>query len=399
MLTPAQADALIGQHLACLPIESLPLAQCAGAVLRENVYAERDSPPFDRVMMDGIALSTTGIREGLRRFRIQGTQPAGAPPLALDDRASCVEIMTGAVLPRGCDAIVPVEALEISEGHATLVGGARVDEHQFVHRRGSDSQRGALLLETGTTLSAPEIAVAASAGMARVRVSGQPAIAVISTGTELVEPGEPIAPHEIRRSNAYAIVAALRMRGFHRVIDDHVIDDLDSLRTSLRLHLDTRDVLILSGGVSMGRLDLVPQVLAELGVSTVFHRIAQKPGKPMWFGVNREGTMVFALPGNPVSTLVCLVRYVMPALYAAMGMKTMADERLAIAERIEVPASLTSFVPVRIEGDDWGRSWAEPRLTNGSGDFTSLAGTHGFVELPPGPGSHAKGFVTRLFRW
>lgn len=399
MLTPPQADALIAQHLACFPIESLPLAQCVGAVLRENVYAERDAPPFDRVAMDGIALSTTGFLDGVRRFRIQGSQPAGSPPLSLHDAASCIEIMTGAVLPQGCDAIVPVESLDVADGYATLGDAVPIEKHQFVHRRGSDSRQGALLLASGSYLAAPEIAVAASAGMARIRVSGQPTIAVISTGNELVEPGEPIAAHQIRRSNAYGIAAALRTRGFQRVVDDHVVDDPDALRARLRFHLDTRDVLILSGGVSMGRLDLVPEVLTQLGVRTVFHRIAQRPGKPMWFGVTAEGSAVFALPGNPVSTLVCLARYVVPALYAAMGSRPQPGERIAIAERVDVTTALTSFLPVHMQHDDWGRTWAVPRPTNGSGDFTSLAGTQGFVELPPGPGSHAKGFVTRLFRW
>src|ERR1700751_1233285 len=141
MLTPAEAERLIGQHLQCLPIESLPLAQCAGAVLRENVYAERDQPPFDRVAMDGIALDSESVSAGTRALRVQGTQAAGDPPLTLGGRADCIEVMTGAVLPLGCDCVVPVEELSIADRVASLAPGARVERWHNVHRRGSDTRQ------------------------------------------------------------------------------------------------------------------------------------------------------------------------------------------------------------------------------------------------------------------
>lgn len=398
MLTPAEADKLIAQHLPCLPIESLPLAQAAGAVLRENVYAERDQPPFDRVAMDGIALDSGAWRAGVRRLRIQAVQAAGDPPLTLAARDACIEVMTGAMLPQGCDAVVPVEQIETKDGMASIQSDA-VEPWQNVHRRGSDSRQGALLLSAGTRLSPPEIAIVASAGMPRIRVSSQPAIVVVSSGNELVEPGEPILPHQVRRSNAYAVVAALRRHGFQRVADDHVPDDEAVIRSRLEFHLHTHDVLVLSGGVSMGRFDLIPKVLEELGVRVVFHKIAQRPGKPLWFGISQRGPAVFALPGNPVSTLVCLARYVVPALFAAMGQAPSPPEKIALADVARASASLTTYLPVRLTTDDWGRAWAIPCPTNGSGDFTSLAGTHGFVELPPGADTYPKGFVTRLHRW
>ena len=400
MLTPAQAEELIGRHLQCLPIESLPLAQCAGAVLRENIYAERDAPPFDRVAMDGIAVDSSGLSTGERKLRIQATQAAGDSPLVLDSRASCIEVMTGAVLPNGCDSVVAVEELTIQDGHAELAPGVSVVPGQNVHRRGSDSRQGALLVSTGVRLRAPEIAIAAAAGMPRIRVSSQPMLAVISTGNELIEPGEPVLPHQIRRSNAYAIVTELRSQGFQRVADDHITDDLAELKRRLKFHLETHDVLVLSGGVSMGKFDLVPQALDELGVRTVFHKVAQRPGKPFWFGVASSGAAVFALPGNPVSTLLCLRRYVVPALFASLGQAPMAQpEKIALAAAVTVTPTLTFFMPVRVELDDWGRPWAVPQPTNGSGDFTALAGSDGFVELPPGPNTYAKGFITRLHRW
>ncbi len=398
MLTPAQAETLIEQHLTCLPIESLPLTQVAGAVLRENIYAERDQPPFDRATMDGFALSTVGASENSGRLRVAGTHNAGDPPVKLSDPATCIEIMTGAVLPQGCDAVVPVEVVE-RHGEFAEIGRKAVPPWQNVHRRGSDCRQGAPLLHAGSRLSPPEVAIAAGAGMARLRVSAQPMIVVISTGNELVEPGEVIQPHQVRRSNAYGITASLRQHGFTRVADDHVRDDEAQLLDRLGFHLRTHDVLILSGGVSMGKLDLVPRVLEKLGVSMVFHHVAQRPGKPMWFGVSQSGPAVFALPGNPVSTLVCLARYVLPALRAAMGQAASEPPRISLTAPVEVSVPLSFYLPVRLKTDDWGRTSAEPCPTNGSGDFTALAGTDGFVELPPGPNSFPKGFVARFFRW
>lgn len=399
LITPRLADEAIHSRLTCLPIESLPLTQCVGSTLRENVYAERDTPPYDRVTMDGIAVDSAALRAGVRRFRIQATQGAGAPPLKLAGSEDAIEVMTGAVLPLAADCVIPVEQYDMADGIASLKANVNSTAYHNVHRRGSDGRQGSLLLESGTLLRAPEIAVAASAGMARVRVSSQPAIMIVSTGDELIEPGEPIADYQVRRSNAYAVAAALRRRGFARVGDDHVPDDAAALLERLSLHLTTHEVLILSGGVSMGRFDLVPRVLGELGVQQVFHNIAQRPGKPMWFGVGPQGQAVFGLPGNPVSTLVCLIRYVIPAIGAAMGTRRAAPERLALASPVTFAPALTYFLPVSLEHDDWGRPWAVPRPPNGSGDFLSLAGTDGFVELPPGPNTYAKGFVTSMYRW
>jgi len=397
MLTPAQAETLIEQHLVCLPIESLPLTQVAGAVLRENIYAERDQPPFDRVAMDGIAINSIGAANQVGRLKIAAMQAAGDPPLTLNDSSGCIEIMTGAMLPAGCDAVVPVEQVQ-RNGDIVHVRKP-VQAWQNVHRRGSDCRQGALLLAAGTRLAAPEVAIAAGAGMARLRVSAQPMIVVISTGNELVEPGDVIEPHQVRRSNAYGITASLRQHGFTRVADDHLRDDEAELTARLDFHLRTHDVLILSGGVSMGRLDLVPKVLEKLGVNLVFHHVAQRPGKPMWFGVSQSGPAVFALPGNPVSTLVCLSRYVLPALRAAMGESPSEPPRISLTAPVEVKASLAFYLPVKLKTDDWGRTSAEPCPTNGSGDFMSLAGTQGFVELPPGPNTYPKGFVARYYRW
>jgi molybdopterin molybdotransferase len=400
MLTPLEAEEQIARHLPCLPIESLPVSQCAGSVLRENVYAERDHPPFDRVAMDGIAIDSTSLTAGRRAFRIQATQAAGDAPLTLLSPAHCIEIMTGAMLPAGCDAVVPVERIRVSAGNAEVMPEVEAGPGLNIHARASDLTQGTLLLDVGTRLEAPDVATAAGAGMARLRVSQQPACMVISTGDELVEPGDPIKDWQLRRSNAYGIVAALRRRGFLRVADDHLPDDSEILTQRLREYLQSYEVLILSGGVSMGKFDLVPKALEACAVRQVFHKVAQRPGKPFWFGMAATGSAVFALPGNPVSTLVCLARYVIPAIDRAMGVKHPHNgEKIALASPVTHGPALAGFLPVTVEIDEWGRPWARAVSHNGSGDFAALAGTHGFVELPPGPNTYPKGFVTRLYRW
>ncbi len=399
MLSPGQADELIGRNLTCLPTVSLPLLQCAGAVLREDICAERDQPPFDRVAMDGIALQSAAVAAGQRRFRIQATQAAGEPALTLASVQHCIEVMTGTPLPVGCDCVVPVEQIAVADGTASLADGLTVAPGQHLHHRGTDARQGERLLSAGMRLGPPQIAVAAAAGKARVQVASQPMVAVLSTGNELIEPGEPILEHQVRRSNAYAIAAALELHGYSRIATEHLRDDAAELEARLKFHLETHDVLVLSGGVSMGKLDLVPQALESLGVRCIFHKVAQRPGKPLWFGMAPSGAAVLALPGNPVSTAVCVSRYVLPALAAAQGLRAGPPEPIALAEPFTVPVPLTFFLPVQRVTDAHGCCRARPKPTHGSGDFTALAATDGFVELPPGPNTYPAGFVAPLYRW
>jgi molybdopterin molybdotransferase len=303
------------------------------------------------------------------------------------------------MMPRGTDCVIPLEEYDVTGGVVSLKDKVSGEPYRNVQRRGSDSQPGVPMLRAGARLGAPEIAVVASAGLATVRVSRQPSFMVVSTGDELVEPGQPIAEHQIRRSNAHALVAALREHGFGKVADDHIPDSEAMLQDRLARHLAERDVLILSGGVSKGRFDYVPGVLKSLHVAEVFHQIAQRPGMPMWFGVGPRGQAVFGLPGNPVSTLVCLIRYVVPAMKTAMATHVAAPEPVALAAPITRGRPVASFVPVSIQYDPRGARSALPRMPQGSGDFLALAGTHGFIELPPRADPYPEGFVADLYRW
>ena len=376
----------------------MPLTQLIGATLRERVVAAFDQPPFDRVTMDGIAFAFAAYHQGRRTYRIAGTQAAGAPPLTLESGEHCIEVMTGAMLPAGCDCVIPVEKISVTDGVAQLAADAEPQARLNIHARGTDSRRGEELLQPGMRLGPAEVAVIAANGQTHASVTRPPRIAVISTGDELVEPGKPLAQWQIYRSNAYAVMAALQRRGFAQPTLDHLPDDVPVLRERLGAHLHANDVLILSGGVSMGRFDYVPQVLSELGVRVVFHKVAQRPGKPLWFGVGPAGQTVYALPGNPVSTLVCLVRYVFAGLESSLGTAPRPPEQLALAGPAEVKPALALFVPVQLAVAA-GQRQAVLKPTRGSGDFTSLIATDGFVELPPGPVTVAAGTPVALYSW
>lgn len=349
--------------------------------------------------MDGIAFAFSSWQGGRNSFRIVGTQAAGAAPLTLHDADDCIEVMTGAMLPVDCDCVVPVENIEVRDGVAQLRDDAPAPVRRLnIHARGIDSRRGDLLLPSGCRLGPAEVAVIASNGQAHATVARSPRIMVISTGDELIEPGQPLQDWQISRSNVYAVLATLRQRGYPALWQDHVPDDLPALRTRLRSHLEAHDVLILSGGVSMGRFDYIPRVLQELGVRVVFHKVSQRPGKPLWFGVGPAGQTVYALPGNPVSTLVCLVRYVLPGLQASQGGLPAEVESISLAQSHVVKAPLALFLPVKLVHTIAGQC-ALPQPTQGSGDFTSLAGSTGFVELPPGPRVIAEDLSLPLYRW
>src|SRR6185503_13899162 len=208
MTEVAAAEALIQSHMPRFPARQEPLSACSGLVLAEDIYAERDQPPFDRVTMDDIAVAFRDFAAGVRSFEVVGTQAAGAEPLAVAD-SQCVEVMTGAVLPHGADTVVPIERVERDSASATIAADAPVKAEQFVHRRASDRAQGSLCLRAGTRLGPPEIAVLAGAGHATALVATVPLVAVISTGDELVDAGKPIAAHQIRSTNDRAVEASL----------------------------------------------------------------------------------------------------------------------------------------------------------------------------------------------
>ena len=399
MISVAAAEAAIAEQIQPFGALRLGLDAVCGHVLREEIAAERDQPPFDRVTMDGIAIAYRDWRAGLRRFRRIGVQAAGSPPLSVGAAGDCIEVMTGTMLPEGTDTVIPVENIT-TDGEARNVGASTtVAARQYVHPKGSDRAVGAMLLAPGCRIGAAEIAVLASAGYATVAVTRTPRVAVISTGDELVEVDEPLKPYQIRSTNDRAIEASLTRQGLAQVTRARLKDDREALLTAIRKLHDSHDVLILSGGVSRGQFDFVPGVLEDVGARQIFHRVAQRPGKPLWFGVTGQRKPVFALPGNPVSTLACLTRYVLPALRQATLATPSEPEYVQLSADAARSPQLTYFLPVKLRSMQDATVAAEPKPTNTSGDFVSLIGTAGFVELPPGDGRAARGEIVKLFRW
>ena len=398
MLTTAEArDAILAAIPAC-SVESVPVEQATGRVLRQSVKAERDQPPFDRVMMDGIAISFGDFDSGMRQFQIQAMQAAGDPALTLQT-GKAIEIMTGASLPDSADCIVPVERITETDGLAEIEADYTAEQRQFIHARGSDHTKNTELLTPGTRVSPMDIAVITSCGLGNVDVSKKPTIRVISTGNELVAAGEAIEAHQIRMSNGPAMIALLQQHGFDDCEHDHLVDDPTLLKKRIAAHLDAADTLVLSGGVSMGKADYLPRVFDELGVDVVFHKISQRPGRPMWFGIGPRKQAVFALPGNPVSTLVCCRQYVIPALNAAAGLREQAPEFASLAQDVTFKPKLTYFLPVKLISSIGGPLRAMPVHTNTSGDFAALSGTDGYVELERDQTDFPSGTPARLHRW
>jgi molybdopterin molybdotransferase len=377
MISVKEATEAIFAHPCRPEIASSSIENAVGKVLAETIEADRDFPPFDRVTMDGIAISFEEWERGKKNFRVEKTVAAGTSQASLETFGNAIEVMTGAIVPKGTDTVIRYEDLIIKDGFASIQD-VRIARGQSIHTQGQDAKKGELLLEPGIKLSAAEIALLASVGKNQVRVYEFPHAAIIGSGDELVAVNSIPHLHQIRRSNTYAIQAAMQQIGW-KASQHHISDDKELLRTSLQNLLDHHDVLILSGGVSKGKFDFIPTVLEELGVAKIFHEVSQRPGKPFWFGVKKE-KQIFALPGNPVSTFMCFYRYILPWIFKSLTMET-KPEFAILAKDFSFTPRLTYFLQVQVKNEG-GKLVAYPDQGGGSGDFANLKKIDGFLELP-----------------
>ena len=397
MLTVADADQIIAAHGLLHQTETVPFAQARGRVLAETILADRDFPPFDRVAMDGIAIHFDALANGQTTYPILAIQRAGEPGQPLPDPTGCLEVMTGAVLPTGCDTVIRYEDLEINDGTATLTIPAGMTRGQHVHKQGTDRHALDVLLPAGTVLRPVELAVIASVGQTSITVLKRPRVAVISTGDELVDTHQTPLPHQIRQSNAYLLQAALRDLDIDASVH-HFTDDIALITSGLSALLVKNDVLVITGGVSAGKADFVPDILNGLGIRRHFHRISQKPGKPLFFGSSTDDQrVVFALPGNPVSATLCFYRYVRPYLQTAMGMVSDPPLYAQLAGPVTFKPPLTYFIPTRLETKADGQLLAFPLPGNGSGDFSNLTAADAFLELPANTTEFPAGTLVKAF--
>ena len=377
LISVTQAENIIRQHLTTAAAEIVPLSKAQGRYLREDILADRPLPPFDRVMMDGIAIAHASFASGNARFPITGTQAAGTPALTLENADSCIEVMTGSVLPHGCDCIIPIEQIDLSDNTASLHSDASPQAKQHIHSAGSDTAAGEILLSSGQVLNAAELAIAASCGAADLKVSALPRILIITTGDELVAPEVTPLPHQIRRSHATALEALITGMKLGKVHNIHIADDPVALKETITEALPAHDILILTGGISRGKYDYVAPVLTELLGSPHFHGIAQRPGKPMAFWKNSNSPLVFAHPGNPVSVMACAARYLIPSLVEILSGRSPTPQQIPATGSFHCPSHFTGLVPCRINN---GRIQLVP--PSNSGNFLALAATDGIAQLP-----------------
>jgi len=399
MIDVTKAESIILAQARLMDEEMVSFSKAYGRILREKIICDRDQPPLNKSTMDGVAVSHQSFTEGLRKFPIQGIIAAGSSPRAVLHKESCFKIMTGAAVPVGADAIIPIEYVNIENNNAIVRKLNRIDLNWNIRLKGSDCAKGTILSKSGQILSAVSIATAASVGKVKLKVSRKPKVAIISTGDELVAVEKSsIKPYQARMSNSYALQASIHSSGLGESRIFHLKDNPKEMLTSIRKILQSFDVLILSGGVSKGDYDYVPEILEKLKVQKLFHQVAQKPGKPFWFGKNAKGNVVFALPGNPVSTLVCCYRYVLPFLKKCSG-QSVVTESVAINHSINGNEELTLFPVVRKINNSDGRLLVEMVKSGGSGDFASLAQADGFVELQRGRTVFPKDSLVSFYPW
>jgi molybdopterin molybdotransferase len=391
LLTIAQARELVLNAIQPLSTEVLPVAEARGRVLAEDLQAAGDVPPFPCSAMDGYAL-LAGPAE--RRLSVVGESRAGTPASGPLREGQAIRISTGGAVPAGATAVIPQENVDAEDGE--ILTRAPVREGDNVRGAGEDMRAGETILRSGCVLGAPELGAAVSAGAALLTVYRRPRVRVLSTGDELKAPGEPLGPGEIHNSNGLMLTALSEHQGATCAPPGRLPDDRAATVAGLAGALDAADVVIVSGGVSVGPHDHVKPALAELGVEQVFWRVALQPGKPTWFG-RRGNAFVFGLPGNPVSAVVTFALFVRPALAALQGR---APER-----RLESEAVLATAVPrnhdreqavrVRLERQN-GRLVATPNGPQGSHIVTSLLGADALAMIAAGEGEIEAGATVPL---
>lgn len=395
-ITVHEAEEIILAETRSYGIEQLPIGRASGRVLAGTLRADRDLPPFDRATVDGIAIGAEAVARNIKQFTIKGVQAAGMEPIPLSGPDECIEIMTGAAVHHSAVAIVRYEDVELDRPNAQLTGSSPLIG-QHIHRMGQDKRVNDVVVPAGRIVDPSLMSIAASLGSSYIPVKKLPRVAVITTGSELVHIDDTPSPFQIRRSNDIAIQAALSRYGIYASAI-HLSDDYKKMEACLTSCVQDYDVLLLTGGVSMGRFDYVPDVLSTLGVIKKFHKVKQRPGKPLWFGAFQHGPIVFAFPGNPVSVFMCLHRYFIPWLEESLGLNRPAEYAILQNDICFAPP-LQYFPQVSVRISRHGLLEALPVHGNGSGDFANLAETNAFMELPLEHSVFRRGNAYRIWKY
>ena len=383
MIPISQAIQIVLQHAPKLASEEVALPEAVNRILAEDVVADTDLPPFDRAQMDGYAVRAADVSNTPAQLKIVGESAAGAGWHHEMSSGEAVRIMTGAPVPSGADAVQQVELTREPNGAGTVEILEPVEAGRSIVRQAAEIKSGEIVLRSGEEINAQTIATLASFGYAQVKVGKKPRVAVMATGTELVDIGEKPGRDQIRDSNNYTIEAYAKLAGASVKRLPLAGDDREELKRQMSSAIDDCDVLVTSGGVSMGVYDFTKTVFKDLGAEIFFERVALRPGKPTVFG--RVGkTLIFGLPGNPVSVAVTFNLFVRAALRAMQGARetSLLEFTAILARDVKGSQGRESYLPAILRTDEKGTLLAEPLKWGGSSDFVSFARATALIKLP-----------------
>jgi molybdopterin molybdotransferase len=384
LLAPKKALALILGRVRPLRPAPMPLERATGLCLAQDVRADRDMPPADRSAMDGYAVRAADLATTPRSLRLVGEIAAGSAARPRVRPGTCARILTGASVPPGADTVVPVEETAEDGDLVTILAAGAIGSH--IRRRGEERRKGDVLVGRGTMLGPVQVGLCAAAGRGRVAAIPLPRVTVLCTGEELRRPGQSVGTHELRDSNGPALVAALRGAAGIVAENSLVSDDPEATASAIRRALRDHEVVLLTGGVSVGKYDFVPQALARIGATVRFHGVNMKPGRPLLYATGTGGRHIFGLPGNPLSVLTGFYEFVLPALRRLSGMAPEACQsslRVRLAGRRIEGDERVRCVPARLQ---WGAGAprATPLRFQGSADLAAANLADGVVIVPAG---------------
>ncbi|TAF45350.1 MAG: molybdopterin molybdenumtransferase MoeA [Sphingobacteriales bacterium] len=361
--------------------EIIDLDDSLNRVIGENVFADRDYPPFNRSAMDGIAIDSKDVENNITQFTIIQTIYAGEACDLILKPGQCFKIMTGAAVPLCADAVIRVEDIELNQNTASILVND-VKKFQNIATQGQDIKNGELAIPIGTKIKPTVIGLLASLGKSKVQINKMPTVAIITTGGEVKPIDETVCDVQIRNSNLHVIKSLLKQNNIEPLYCQHIIDNEKLLEAGIKNYLDV-DILILCGGVSAGDADFVPSVLSSLGVQKLFHKVAIKPGKPIWCGKKPKGAMVFALPGNPFSCLVTFTIFIQAFIHKAVGLPQNVHKILPLNNQRSQKTKFDEFFPVII---NYENQTLNSVAINGSGDIRLGLQANGLALHPAAKG-------------
>ncbi|HYR76122.1 MAG TPA: gephyrin-like molybdotransferase Glp [Pyrinomonadaceae bacterium] len=399
MIPISEAISIVLEHSPKLKVESVVLSEVLGRVLAQDIIADSDLPPFDRAQMDGYAVRAADVANVPAQLRIVGESAAGAGWHHEMKAGEAVRIMTGAPVPVGADAVQQVELTREVERNAIVEILTPVEVGRSIVNRAAEIKAGETVLHAGEDINAAMIATLASFGYAKVKVGQRPRVAVMATGSELVNVDEKPGADQIRDSNNYTIAAYATLAGAMVERLPLAGDDTEELKRQIRAAAERSDVLITSGGVSMGVYDFTKAALKELGAEIYFERVALRPGKPTVFG-RLGNTLIFGLPGNPVSVAVTFNLFTRTALRVMQGAQQpqLAEETAVLARDLKGSPDRESYLPAVLRADDGGTLLAEPLKWGGSSDFVAFARATALINVPAGAKTLEKGQSVKITR-